>query len=103
MISLILSNRIDIQPKFDSVSKKWITKSTLVVCPVTLVEQWKKEIEKFTSPPLKVYVYLGGRRIRDPIKLVGFDVILTTYNTLSVEYTSMTNGGGRPTNKQPPA
>src|SRR5690606_32459374 len=50
-------------------------------------------------------VYLGGRRIRDPIKLVGYDVILTTYNTLSVEYTSMTNGGSRPTkstNKQPP-
>jgi SNF2 family DNA or RNA helicase len=38
------------------------TKSTLVVCPVSLIFQWQQEILTKTSPALKVVLYHGASR-----------------------------------------
>jgi SNF2 family DNA or RNA helicase len=38
------------------------TKSTLVVCPVSLIYQWRDEILSKTSPALKVVLHHGPQR-----------------------------------------
>jgi SNF2 family DNA or RNA helicase len=68
---------------------KYLTGITLVVCPLTLVKQWKSEVEKATNPSLRVYIHHGGSRIKDSIKLLKYDIIITTYNTLSYEYNQL--------------
>lgn len=64
---------------------KW---RSLIVCPVSLVGQWKAEIETRVQEEVRpsVYIYHGAKRIRDPDALAEFDVIITTYTTLAKEY-----------------
>jgi DNA repair protein RAD5 len=87
IIALIASNRLGSTPSnAPNRDKKYVSKATLVVTPLTIVDQWKGEIERYTRPPLKVYIYQGSRRIKDISALLQFDVIITTYNTLSFEF-----------------
>jgi DNA repair protein RAD5 len=110
IIALIASNRLSSQPAaVPGRDKKYVSKATLVVTPLTIVDQWKAEIERYTRPSLKVYVYQGSRRIKDIQTLLSYDVIITTYNTLSFEYSqTYLNGTGKrkkkvePTEKKEP-
>jgi len=88
-IALILCNRANEKYSFDKDTKKYTTGITLIVCPLTLVNQWKSEFEKAILPSLKVYIHHGSARIKDPFKLLSFDIIITTYNTLSYEYNQL--------------
>jgi hypothetical protein len=38
------------------------TKATLVVCPISLLEQWRQEIRKCAGERLRVFVYYGEAR-----------------------------------------
>eukprot|EP01114_Cavostelium_apophysatum_P024784 TRINITY_DN9837_c0_g1_i1.p2 TRINITY_DN9837_c0_g1~~TRINITY_DN9837_c0_g1_i1.p2 ORF type:complete len:567 (-),score=125.32 TRINITY_DN9837_c0_g1_i1:2047-3747(-) len=59
---------------------------TLIVCPVSLVFHWKKEIETKTHGVLNdVYVYHGANRKRSKDALAKFDVVITTFNTMASE------------------
>jgi len=60
----------------ESVQKKWLAKSTLVVVPQILIEQWKLEILKHvTDGTLKVLEL--GKEVSPPIQtLMAYDVIL---------------------------
>ncbi|XP_057826600.2 DNA repair protein RAD5A isoform X2 [Cryptomeria japonica] len=59
----------------------------LIVCPMTLLGQWKTEIETHTQPgALSVYVHYGQSRTKDVKTLLQQDVVLTTYGVLSSEY-----------------
>ncbi len=49
--------------------------STLICAPLTLIDQWKSEIQKFT-PSLSVCEYYGRKKEQDA------DVVFTTYSTL---------------------
>ncbi|KAF2074869.1 hypothetical protein CYY_003824 [Polysphondylium violaceum] len=60
--------------------------ATLIVCPVSVLQQWYSEITNNTEPTLSVYIYHGQNRNRDPNFLSSFDVVLTTYTTLGSEY-----------------
>lgn len=53
----------------------------LVVCPASLVENWRREAARF-APELKVFVHHGTRRLagRD---FAAYDLILTSYGTLT--------------------
>ncbi|KAL0478406.1 hypothetical protein AKO1_008632 [Acrasis kona] len=87
IIALIASNRLGSNPSTQpNKERKFVSKATLVVTPLIIVDQWKREIERYTNPSLKVYVYQGSRRIKDIATLLTFDVIITTYNTLAFEY-----------------
>jgi len=95
VIALIASNRLGSNPSTQpNKERKYVSKATLVVTPLTIVDQWKSEIERYTSPPLKVYVYQGSRRIKDIQTLLTFDVIITTYNTLAFEFGKTFTDGG---------
>jgi superfamily II DNA or RNA helicase len=54
---------------------------SLVVCPASLVENWRREAARFT-PELKVFVHHGARRLagRD---FAAHDLVLTSYGTLA--------------------
>ena len=54
---------------------------SLVVCPATLVSNWKREINKF-APKLKVYIHKGPKRTGSTEYLKKFDIIITSYDTL---------------------
>ncbi|PKY06718.1 hypothetical protein P168DRAFT_288632 [Aspergillus campestris IBT 28561] len=63
-------------------------KPTLIVAPVALLQQWKREIERTLRPgkhQLKSYVLHGERRTMAFRDLKHYDVILTTFGTLSSE------------------
>lgn len=48
-------------------------KATLIVCPVSLIDQWRREIETKTEPRLKVLVYHGASRTQNPYDLALYD------------------------------
>ncbi|MDQ8179082.1 SNF2-related protein [Pelagicoccus sp. SDUM812005] len=54
---------------------------SLVVCPASLVENWRREAAKFT-PELKVFVNQGSDRIKSPEQALAYDLIITSYGTL---------------------
>jgi SNF2 family DNA or RNA helicase len=54
----------------------------LVVCPGTLVENWKRELSKF-APHLKVLIHTGQWRYGIERHLMGYDLVITTFETLN--------------------
>ncbi|KAJ3084919.1 hypothetical protein HK102_000513 [Quaeritorhiza haematococci] len=76
-ISLILTN--------PSEDKK--CKTTLVVAPLALIRQWEDEIETKTKKGLlRVLVYHGSSRTKDPAVLARYDVVITTYQVVASEF-----------------
>lgn len=53
----------------------------LIIAPGSLLENWKREIEKF-SPNLKVLKHHGQFRTGSPAKLTSYNVILTSYDSV---------------------
>ncbi|KAK4441254.1 DNA repair protein A [Sesamum alatum] len=61
----------------------------LIVCPMTLIGQWKTEIETHSEPgALSLYVHYGQNRSKDAKILVQTDVVLTTYGVLASEFST---------------
>jgi superfamily II DNA or RNA helicase len=56
--------------------------SSLVVCPASLVENWRREAARFT-PHLRVFVHRGDRRLATPSELAHWDLVITSYGTLT--------------------
>lgn len=54
----------------------------LVIAPVSLLENWKREIEKF-APDLSIIVHHGSKRTGRFTDLTGYDVVITAYSTIS--------------------
>ena len=53
---------------------------SMVIAPVTIIENWRREFAKF-SPAVRVYVHLGPGRVRSPNALQDFDILITSYET----------------------
>lgn len=60
------------------------SKRTLIVCPTSLIYNWKDELHKF-APSLKVLIVHGAQRIETLNNIHDYDVILTTYGTLRLD------------------
>ena len=64
-------------------------KTNLIIAPVALLQQWKREIEKKLKPGpeyrLSVHILHGQQRTVPWQKLKKFDVVLTTFGTLASE------------------
>ncbi|PKA47564.1 Putative SWI/SNF-related matrix-associated actin-dependent regulator [Apostasia shenzhenica] len=78
-------------------SKPSLIGGNLIVCPMTLIGQWKAEIETHAEHgSLSLYVHYGSSRLKDAKFLVQSDVVLTTYGVLASEFSaenSEENGG----------
>ncbi|KAG1729528.1 SNF2 family N-terminal domain-containing protein [Suillus paluster] len=61
-------------------------KTNLIVAPLALLDQWKLEIEMKTTNNLKCLVYHGPNKPRRKTDLMKYDVVLTTYHTLALEW-----------------
>ncbi len=53
----------------------------IVVCPTTLIYNWKNEVQKFT-PELDWHIHHGSVRSRSIEELKKHDIVITTYGTL---------------------
>ncbi|CAH1452492.1 unnamed protein product [Lactuca virosa] len=61
----------------------------LIICPMTLIGQWKAEIESHSEPgTLSIYVHYGQSRPKDAKILAQSDVVLTTYGVVASEFSS---------------
>ncbi|EGC36371.1 hypothetical protein DICPUDRAFT_31970 [Dictyostelium purpureum] len=83
IISTILTNK-NLEPP--SAENNFQSSTTLIVCPVSVLQQWHSEIVNNTIPPLNVYIYHGPNRNKDPQFLIKYDIVLTTYTTLVSEF-----------------
>ncbi|TPX31376.1 hypothetical protein SmJEL517_g05298 [Synchytrium microbalum] len=85
------------------------SRATLIVCPLSTVSNWEDQINQHVKTgELDVAVYHGAGRCNDAELLADHDVVLTTYNLLSIEFnkdiknsaaagaTAAANGSGRP-------
>ncbi|KAL3865169.1 hypothetical protein ACJMK2_006788 [Sinanodonta woodiana] len=101
MISLILKQKELAQAGTEEEKTAWLNRKKqldkldksiihsegcLVICPASLIHQWDKEIQKrCKSGLLRVNLYHGPNRERNPLKLASYDVVLTTYNLVGKE------------------
>ena len=94
MISLILRHRERLEAAGDT-DQGWsggklggIVKSntTLIICPASLLGQWSGEVEsKVKSGHLRVLTYHGNNRKVSARQLAKYDLVITTYGTVSSE------------------
>lgn len=109
-------SRLSGKPKKTKSSERFL-KTNLVVVPLTLMTQWKSELECMINDEYQLSILLyhtdymtpGEKKMYDqnPELLLKFDVILVTYGTLSNQFKypkeekkSILNGGGRHLLKQ---
>ncbi|KJR82311.1 SNF2 family DNA-dependent ATPase [Sporothrix schenckii 1099-18] len=68
-------------------------KGTLLVCPLSTVANWEEQIKQHLAPDsLKYHIYHGQNRIKDIGELSEFDLVITTYGSVSSELTSRSRG-----------
>lgn len=67
-----------------------VSKSTLVVAPLALIKQWEAEIKEKVEDTHKmsVCVYHGNSRAKASDNLEDYDVVITTYGTLTSDHGS---------------
>lgn len=62
-------------------------RTTLIICPKSVLSNWEDQIKMHTKrKSLTFYSYHGTSRLRNLDELAKFDIILTTYNTASSEF-----------------
>ncbi|TVR47030.1 MAG: hypothetical protein EA425_16370 [Puniceicoccaceae bacterium] len=54
---------------------------SLVVCPASLVENWRREAARF-APSLRVFIHRGNRRLEATADASAYDLVITSYGTL---------------------
>lgn len=62
------------------------TKTTLIIAPLAVVEQWQREANEKTGHKLQVYVHHGPHRAKSVDVLRRADVVITTYATATNEH-----------------
>jgi hypothetical protein len=58
--------------------------TSLLVMPTSLIYNWELEARKFV-PDLKILVYSGSQRLKDPWKFRGYDIVLTSYGIVRLD------------------
>ncbi|KAA8550241.1 hypothetical protein F0562_001925 [Nyssa sinensis] len=75
--------------KFVKQKKTLVGGGNLIICPMTLLSQWKAEIETHARPgSLSLYVHYGQSRPKDAKILAQSDVVITTYGVLASEFST---------------
>ncbi len=57
------------------------SRASLIVCPASLVENWRREALRF-CPELTVFANHGSARLESPAQAANHDIIVTSYGTL---------------------
>lgn len=73
------------------------TRATLLVCPLSTITNWEDQIKQHIKPDtFKYHIYHGSNRIKDSRKLADFDVVITTYGSVSSELSARSKGKAGP-------
>lgn len=73
------------------------TKATLLVCPLSTITNWEEQIKQHIKPDtFKYHIYHGSNRIKDSRKLADFDLVITTYGSVSSELSARSKGKAGP-------
>ncbi|EAU91423.2 hypothetical protein CC1G_01912 [Coprinopsis cinerea okayama7 len=79
MIALILATKKENHPNF--------ARSTLIVAPLSILSNWEKQIADHCVPgALTSYIYYGNNRNISTDDLKKYDVVITTYQTITGEH-----------------
>ena len=62
------------------------TGPTLIVSPLSVLQNWVDQLQEHTDGSLRLYIYHGPGRTREPMMLMLYDVVLTTYSILGSEF-----------------
>ncbi|KAF9012434.1 SNF2 family N-terminal domain-containing protein [Cyathus striatus] len=92
MIALVLATKGDISTNF--------SKSTLIVAPLSVLSNWEKQIQDHcNSSSLLFCVYYGNNR-KSAAELQKYDVVITTYQTVTSEHADSVSGSDGPSRKK---
>ncbi|KAK7734936.1 hypothetical protein SLS53_007713 [Cytospora paraplurivora] len=76
-------------PKPDSLALTRVkrnSKATLLICPLSTVTNWEEQIKQHVQPnTLSYHIYHGPHRIKDAERLAQYDLVITTYGSVSSE------------------
>nr|GAT50264.1 SNF2 family DNA-dependent ATPase [Mycena chlorophos] len=61
-------------------------RTTLIVVPAALLQQWKDEIESKTNSMFTVHLHHGKDKLKKTSEVKGYDVVITTYHTLCADF-----------------
>ncbi|KAK5112333.1 hypothetical protein LTR62_004296 [Meristemomyces frigidus] len=65
--------------------------TTLIVCPKSVLSNWKEQIDMYFLPKrCTYYMYHGAKRNRDLDSLADYDIVMTTYDTAAADFKSKT-------------
>ncbi len=71
-------------------SRKGVTNNpSLIIMPVSLLENWRREFEKFTTG-IDVYIHHGSKRTGLYTELLKHDVVLISYTTATTDFSMLT-------------
>jgi hypothetical protein len=77
---------------------------TATVVPLSIISNWEKQIQDHCTPgTIKSIVYYGDNRGLTVSDLEGYDVVITTYQTVAGEHanhTGLSSGKGAPSKKK---
>eukprot|EP00960_Hanusia_phi_P052912 761746-Hanusia_phi.AAC.1 len=65
---------------------------TLIVCPLSVLQNWRTQIKLHTNDQLRVLIFHGPTRTRDPELLQEQDIVLSTYPVLASEFSRQSRG-----------
>lgn len=61
-------------------------KATLLICPLSTITNWEEQIKQHIRPGgLTYHIYHGPNRTKELSKLANFDLVITTYGSVSSE------------------
>jgi len=64
-------------------------KTTLLICPLSTVTNWEEQLKQHIKPgSISYHIYHGPNREKDAHKLAQFDLVITTYGSVSSELNS---------------
>ncbi|KKY37997.1 putative dna repair and recombination protein rad5c [Diaporthe ampelina] len=62
------------------------SRATLLICPLSTVTNWEEQIKQHVRPnSLSYHIYHGPHRIKDSERLAEYDLVITTYGSVSSE------------------
>lgn len=90
MMLALIAHQTHFNPSSNGKQNATTRPKTLIVCPLSLLHQWKIEIqERFRKDTLRVHIYYGDERGTSAATtgaINASDVVLTTYGVLSKEF-----------------
>ncbi|KAL0564202.1 hypothetical protein V5O48_017851 [Marasmius crinis-equi] len=69
-----------------SPNERETSRTTLIVVPAALLQQWKEEIETKTNGIMDVHVHHGKDKLKKTSEVKSKDVVITTYQTLCMDF-----------------